>query len=238
MKYFKFAQISEETGISWAIEQPLSGPSNPDLPGLTNIIQLDTNRVYYLGQVDDSAQEDPNNHIWELTTAEYAQELKDHVQHNINQRLDSIYLEEIDFRNALFNKYHETASVAGIYKYEQAKELIADNTATATEIRAEATARGIDPVTLANRIVTNHEDFRAKEAKVAGIRGMMYDRLTNFTFDLDNPDTSYQDFISEEKIGTRTENELNPETGELEDVEVDIMVNKYTLNISARFEKE
>jgi hypothetical protein len=26
MKYFKFAQISQDTGISWAIAQPVSGP--------------------------------------------------------------------------------------------------------------------------------------------------------------------------------------------------------------------
>lgn len=234
MKYFKFAQISAETGISWAIEQPLSGPSYPSLPGLTNIIQLDYNRLYYLGEVDDIAEEDPDNHIWELTLEEYANELNTHIQLNINKKLDRIYDEEKDFRKAILGKYDNTASIAGIYKYEQAKAYLADGTA-APDIEVEANLRGVNVATMSQRIITNHEAFRLKEAKIAGIRGLVYDRLNSFEFNMSDPKASYEEFISQEKIGTRIEMQFDPETGGDVETEVDVVVGKYELAISTRY---
>ena len=78
MKYFKFAQISQDTGISWAIAQPVSGPSWPEITGLniSTSIQLSHNPIYYIAQVDDTAVANPDNHIFELTTGEYAEEIK------------------------------------------------------------------------------------------------------------------------------------------------------------------
>ena len=103
MKYFKFAQISQETGISWAIAQPISGPSYPDIPGLdaSSLVQLAYNSTYYVGPVDDGAVADPDNHIFEITAAEYAQELKQHVIHQLNKEKDSIYQEEYSFRSSI-----------------------------------------------------------------------------------------------------------------------------------------
>lgn len=235
MKYFKFTQISAESGISWMIEQPRSGPSLPFtiLPGLTNVTQLSYDPAYYVGEADDSAQANPDNFMFEITAQERAEELQKHIEHLRQQRLDKIYAEEKEFRGAIFSKYDESASVAGVYKYEEAKSLVADNTASAVTVRQEATLRGLDPVVLAQRIITNHEDYRSKEAKIAGIRGLIFDRLTGFTFDLQNPDASVQEFFLEEKIGERTENRFVE--GVITEVTVDVMVGKYEHAIGTRY---
>jgi len=236
MKYFKFAQISQDTGISWAIAQPVSGPSFPEIPGLEQSlsIQLSHNSTYYIAQVNDSAVANPDNHIFELTAGEYAEELKQHVMYQLDKEKDSIYQEEYNFRNSIFSKYHDTASTAGIYKYEQAKALVADATAAAIDVRAEATARGVAPAIMANRIITNHEDFRAKEAKIAGIRGKIFDRVSAYEFNLDDADASYAEFLTEEIIGTVTRNEM--ENMQMVEKMVDIKVRKYQLALGTRFQ--
>ena len=236
MKYFKLTQISAETGISWAIAQPISGPSFPDIPGLdaSSLVQLAHSSTYYIGLVDDAAVANPDNHIFELTAAEYAQELKQHVMYQLDKEKDSIYQEEYNFRSSIFSKYHDTASTAGIYKYEQAKALVADSTAAAPEVRAEATARGVEPGVLATRIITNHEDFRTKEAKIAGIRGKVLDRIGAYVFNLDNADASYTEFLTEEVIGTVTRNVM--EDGNMVEKVIDIKVRKYQLSLGARFQ--
>ena len=238
MKYFKLAQISKETGISWAIAQPVSGPSWPDIPGLdaSSSIQLSHSPIYYICKVDDEDVADPDNHIFELTNEQYASELKDHVMHQLNSEKDSIYKEEYDFRESVFSKYHDTASIAGIYKYEQAKSLLNDPLVSAPEVRAEASARGVDVVEVANRIIANHESFRTKEAKIAGIRGKILDRLTNYQFDLTNPDASLNEFLSTEVIGTDTYKEF--ENGKMIDKVVDVVVSKYKLALQLRYRYE
>ncbi len=238
MKYFKFAQISQDTGISWAIAQPVSGPSWPDLPGLdlSTSVQLANNSTYYIAQVDDTAVANPDNHIFELTAGEYAEELKQHVMYQLNKEKDSIYQEEYNFRSAIFSKYHDTASTAGIYKYEQAKALVADATAAAPDVRAEATARGIAPAVMAARIITNHEDFRAKEAKIAGIRGKIFDRVNGYEFNLEDAGGSYTEFLTEEVIGTRTERVF--EDNKMVDKVIDVKVRKYQLSLGTRFQYE
>jgi hypothetical protein len=238
MKYFKFTQISQDTGISWAIAQPVSGPSYPDIPGLdlNSSIQLVHSPIYFIAKVADEAVANPENHFFDLTLEEYAEELKQHVLFHLNQEKESIYQEEYNFRTSIFSKYHDTASIAGVYKYEQAKELISDDEADAVEIRAEAAARGIDPVAMANRIIENHESFRAKEAKIAGIRGKILDRLEEYQFDLEDPDTSYAEFRTEEVIGERVETVF--EDGEKVEKTVDVKVGKYVLALDTRFQYE
>ena len=235
MKYFKFTQISEETGISWAIDQPVSGPSMPSLPGLTNVIQLNYDNLYYIGEVSDEATPNPENYCFEITAEQRAEELKKIVDVEISRRIDRIYQEEKEFRQAIFSKYDESATIAGIYKYQEAKELIADSQATAPSVRQEATVRGLDVMVLANRIVTNHEAFKSKEAKIAGIRGKIQDRLNNFVFDLNNADVSFNEFYTREKIGTVTRNEM--ENGVMVEKEVDVMVGKYDLAFGERYKQ-
>jgi hypothetical protein len=238
MKYFKFAQISADTGISWAIEQPITGPSWPEIPGLeaSNAIQLSKNPIYYVATVGNAANPDAENHIFQLTFEEYAKEIEEHVMFRINEEKTRIYESENNFRKSIFNKYHDTATVAGIYKYEQAKALVADADADAPDVRVEATSRGIDVITLANRIVENHESFRNKESKIAGIRGKILDRLNSYEFDLSDPQGSYDEFMSEEVIGT----EIRPSSAVLGTgaVEVDVKVRKYHLALDTRFKYE
>jgi hypothetical protein len=238
MKYFKFAKISRETGISWAIKQPISGPSWPEITGLdlNNSIQLSYNPTYYIAPVGNKAKDNPENHIFELTTEEYANELKRHVEYILNQEKDSIYQEEFNFRQSIFSKYHDTATAAGIYKYQQAKAFVEDESTDVPDLIVEAQARGLEVITLANRIIENHEAFRNKEAKIAGIRGKILDRLNGYTFDLENPNASYEEFLSEEVIGTSTENVY--EDGEMIEKEVDVKVRKYQLSLGTRFQYE
>jgi hypothetical protein len=238
MKYFKFAQISADTGISWAIAQPVSGPSWPIIPDLdlNTTVQLSHTPIYYLAKVSDQATPNPANHIFELTLAEYAEELKQHVMYQLNQEKESIYQQEYDFRNSIFSKYHDTASIAGIYKYEQAKAVLLDPAAEAPEVRAEALARGSSVEVMAERIITNHELFRAKEAKIAGIRGRIQDRLNGYEFDLMDPDASYAEYLTEEVVGTRMSMEF--ENGEMVEKQVTVTVRKYSLSLPTRFEYE
>lgn len=239
MKYFKFTQISKETGISWAIAQPISGPSWPDLPLLNpnEMTQLSHDPTYYIAKVSDDAVANPENHMFELSFEEYAEELKKHAYHHVlSNQLSEIYNNENDFRNKVFGKYHDTASVAGIYKYEQAKALLADENASAIEVRAEATARGVSPVVMANRIIENHEAFRTKEAKIAGIRGKILDRINSFVFNLEQPEESLAEVLSTEIVGTRTDTVF--ENGEMVDKEVNVTVGKYHLAIETRFRYE
>lgn len=238
MKYFKFTQISQETGISWAIKQPRSGPSYPDIPGLdlNSAVQLAHAPVYYLAKVADEAEANTENHFFELTKEEYAEELKQHVMFHINQEKETVYSQEFDFRNSVFNKYHDTASIAGIYKYEQAKELLSDENAAAPDVRSEAQLRNVNVMTMANRIIENHESFRAKESKIAGIRGRILDRLESYEFDMENPDDSYAEFLTEDVIGTTMGMEF--ENGEMVEKEIDVKVRKYTLSLGARFQYE
>ena len=235
MKYFKFAQISEETGISWAIAQPVSGPSWPNISGLdlTTSIQLAHSPIYYLAQVDDAAVANPDNHIFELSFEEYALEIKNHVMHQLNSEKESIYAQEQSFRDSTFSKYHDTASLAGIYKYQQAKDLLVDNSAAAPDVRNEASIRGVDPVILASKIIQNHESFRQQEIKIAGIRGKIWDRLNSYQFNLTNPFESLDEFMSTEVLGTEIRKEF--ENGETVDKTVDITVRKYLLSLDTRF---
>jgi hypothetical protein len=280
MKYLKFTQIDAETGISWAIRQPKTGPSWPNIPGLGSnpVIQLAHSPVYYVTKIDEDAvnaqqisewearvaarieegnepfqegdfipqefrqpdpvvfESNPDNHFFVLTFEEYANELQAHVMVQINNEKNSLYNQENEFRNSIFTPYHDTATVAGIYKYEQAKAFIADSNATATEVRAEATARGVDVTTMANRIIQNHENFRTKEAKIAGIRGKIQDRLNAFTFDLTDPEASLTEYNSQEVIATVTRNVL--EDGEMVERDVDVTTHKYSLALPARYEHE
>jgi len=238
MKYFKFAQISAESGISWVIEQPVSGPSFPDqLTGLSFVINYEPEPPYYLGAADDSATATPENYIFEITQSEFANYLKTLVNKWVVEYKEEAYTDEKGLRDQLFKKYHDTASLAGIYKYEQAKLLVADSTAPAVDIRAEAAVRGCTPLALAQLIITNHEEFRDKEAKISGLRGMIIDRLTNFVFNESDPVASYREFTSNEAIGTTIVKQYNPTLNIEEDVEEDYLVGKYRSMLGQRYDK-
>lgn len=232
MKYFKFAQVSVDTGISWVIAQPVTGPKMPDLPGLNVVAQLSHDKDFYVGTVDDSATQNPDNYIFEITFEQYGKELKDHINHTLGMWKNEMVQDEKAIRAGILGKYHETASLAGIYKYEQAKALIADANAEASDVRAEATLRGITPVALANRIITNHESFRATERKIAGVRGKITDRMEAFVFNDSDPVASFNEFFSEETIGTTQVPDLSQGGVVMKDI--DVKVGKYHPSLSLR----
>jgi hypothetical protein len=230
MKYFKFTQISEESGKSWLIEQPISGPSLPIIliPGLGYTVRIDQD--YWVGTADDTAVADPDNYIFEITKEEYSEFVKRDILHVIALSKNNIYQEERQLRDTVFSTYHETATTAGIYKYEQAKALILDANAAAPDVRLEAETRGVAVAVMAQRIITNHEDFRAKDAKISGIRGKMLDRYNSYVFNSDDPVAMFEDYLSREQIG---EERMNPdnENSELRPV----YINKYALDFATRY---
>lgn len=232
MKYFKFSQVSVDTGISWIIAQPVSGPKYPDLPGLNVFAQLEHAKGFFIGTADDSAEADPKNYIFEITAEQYGKEIQDHINATLGLWKSEMEQDEKAIRASMLGKYHETASLAGIYKYEQAKALVADSTASAPDVRAEATLRGADPVVLANRIITNHENFRALESKIAGVRGKITDRMENYEFDATDPIASFNEFFSSEKVGSIKVKDLSQDG--LVEKDMDIMVGKYHPSLSTR----
>ena len=92
MKYFKFAQISEETGISWAIAQPSSGPSYPKIPGLNLnlVVQLSQSPIYYVANVADNAVLVYDNVDFTVSLTNDVQEFDVGVQEYFNYEIDLI----------------------------------------------------------------------------------------------------------------------------------------------------
>ena len=86
------------------------------------------------------------------------------------------------FRQLVFGKYDDTATSSGIYKYNEAIKFLADGTPS-LDITTEASVREVTETEIAEKIVVNHEAFRVKEAKIAGLRGKILDRLDAYTFD-------------------------------------------------------
>jgi hypothetical protein len=228
MKLFKFRQVDAKTGISVVLEKPREGPTNPTLPGLEVI--FDFNNFIY-ANVNNTATPDPENYIFEITE----EELTADVQAKTNQYLEmyktNAYSEEIELRNQVFGKYHDTATSSGIYKYQEALNFLADGTPSA-DITTEATVRGVSETEIAERIVTNHEAFRTKEAQIAGLRGKVLDRLDAYEFDATDAIGSWKELMErQEVIGQR---EPSGAGGQTEDL--DVKVGYYTPSLSIRWE--
>jgi hypothetical protein len=211
--YIKFHQVDALTGISIKLQPTIEGPTFPAIDGLELIAPSIDFDLWY-ATVPDTYKPDKANLIFKITKAELAQELSNKIDILKQNQLTTLYQEEIDLRNSLFSKYHETALLAGIYKYDQAKALVTDGTPSPI-IDIEADIRGITSVELANKIIANHEAFRDTSAKLAGLRGKIADRLNGFVFDMNDPIVSSNVFEQQEEvIGTKEEN------GETKDVEV------------------
>lgn len=235
MKYFKLTQVDSVTGISVNRETSKEGPKFPDIPGLNVLLQDNINSCFYYATVDETAEPDPENQCWELTLAEFAAAIKVCLDKELGLAKEAVYEEERGLRRVyLVGKYDDTASVAGIYKYEQAKALLADPTASAPDIAAEATVRGVTPAVLAARVVQHHESFRAKEALIAGLRGKQLDKMNAFQFNAADPWGSWQEFMRTEVIGTREQQVF--ENGQMVTKQVDVTVRYYGPELGSRYE--
>ena len=119
------------------------------------------------------------------------------------------YEKELDLRNQELGTYADSvyASASG-YKYDAAVAIISSATPNAG-LTTEAFYRGPTVGTLAAKIKTNHEAYIEKEAKISGVRGLMYDRIDGILAGIDTSTVakaleSYAGIHTEEKVGTRT----------------------------------
>lgn len=235
MKYFKFTQVDAATGISVNQETPKEGPRNPDVTGLEVLFQDQINTCFFYGQSSSTrAKANPENQCYQITLAELAEAVSINIAHLNERNKIAVYEEEKALRRThLVGKYDETAAVAGIYKYEQAKAYLADPTAAAPALDAEALHRGTTTAALAQRIVDRHEEFRAKEAKIAGLRGKQLDRMEAFTFDAADPIASWTEFNKVETIGTQKRQVF--EDGQTVEKDVPIEARYYGPELGARY---
>ena len=229
MKLFKFRQVDAKTGISVAIEKPREGPTNPSLPGLVEIFDQYNNYKY--AHVDDSAVADPENFIFEITEAELTADVQGKVNDTLAYWKDLGYKNEKELRQLVFGKYDDTATSSGIYKYHEALKFLEDGTPS-LDITTEAEVRGVTETEIAERIVENHEAFRVKEAKIAGLRGRILDRLDAYIFDDTDPLGSWDELVKRmEVIGQR---EPGPNPGP--DPDLDVKVGYYYPELALRWQ--
>ena len=233
MKIFKFRQVDAKTGISVAIERPKEGPTNPSLPGLTEIFDQYNNYKY--AHVDDDAVADPENFIFEITEAELTADVQGKVNEYLASWKTQVYQNEKDLRQQVFGKYDDTATSSGIYKYNEAVKFLADGTPS-LDITTEASVRGVTETEIAEKIVQNHEAFRVKEAKIAGLRGKIIDRLDAYTFDETDALGSWDELVKrEEVIGQREPNEIGGVPGGVEE-DLDVKVGYYSPELALRWQ--
>ena len=205
-KNIKWIKVDSVTGVSEAITQPTNGAVNPNLSGLTETFDWGQ---YRYGTVDDSVSADDSNHIHEISDAEWITDITGKIDEFVRTWKVDIYEQEIDLRKKELGTYADSvyASASG-YKYDAATAFISSATPNAG-LTTEAFYRGTTVSTLANKIKTNHEAYITKEAKIAGIRGLLYDRIDGIIAGIDTSTVakaleSYAGIHTEEKIGTRT----------------------------------
>jgi hypothetical protein len=231
MKIFKFRQVDAKTGISVAIERPKEGPTNPSLPGLTEI--FDTYNNYKYANVSNSAVADPDNFIFEITETELTADVQGKVDDVLAAWKAQVYQNEKELRQLVFGKYDDTATSSGIYKYNEALKFLADGTPS-LDITTEASVREVTETEIAEKIVVNHEAFRVKEAKIAGLRGKILDRLDAYTFDATDALGSWDELVKRmEVIGQR---EPGPNPGPGPEPDLDVKVGYYSPELALRWE--
>ena len=202
-KNIKWMKVDSVTGISHMVALSENGLTDPDLSGLTSG-GFDWNDFEY-GTCDDSVTADPSNFIIEITDEQWISDIQEKANYQLGCWKAEIYKAEKDLRNEQLGTYGESAYAAGAgYKYDAAVEFLNNGTANAG-LTTEANIRGISVTALATKIKNNHEDFVDKEAKIAGIRGMMTDRLDSVAINTTSVTTalnSYAGIHTDEIIAT------------------------------------
>ena len=204
-KNIKWIKVDSVTGVSEAITKPINGATNPNLSGLVQ--QFDWGQYKY-GTADDSVSTDDSNHIHEISDAEYITDISGKIAEFVREWKVVVYEKEIEIRKQQLGTYADSvyASASG-YKYDAAVAFISSATPNAG-LTTEAFYRGTTVSTLANKIKTNHEAYITKEAKIAGIRGLLYDRIDGIMAGIDTSTVakaleSYAGIHTEEKVGER-----------------------------------
>ena len=204
-KNIKWIKVDSVTGVSEATTKATNGAVNPNLSGLSQTFDWGQ---YKYGTADDSVTVDPSNHIQEITDAEWITDITGKIDEFIREWKVVVYENEVKLRERELGTYADSvyASASG-YKYDAAVAFISSATPNAG-LTTEAFYRGTTVGTLAAKIKTNHEAYITKEAKIAGLRGMMYDRIDGILAGIDTSTVakaleSYAGIHTSEKIGTR-----------------------------------
>ena len=204
-KNIKWIKVDSLTGVSEAATPPKNGAINPNLSGLTETFDWGQ---YKYGTADDSVSTDDSNFIHEITDGEWIADIKGKIEEFVREWKTVVYEQELDLRKAQLGTYADSvyASASG-YKYDAAVAFISSATPNAG-LTTEAFYRGTTVGTLAAKIKTNHQAYITKEAKIAGLRGMMYDRIDGILAGIDTSTVakaleSYAGIHTSEKIGTR-----------------------------------
>ena len=204
-KNIKWIKVDSVTGVSEAITKPTNGAANPNLSGLTE--QFDWGQYKY-GTADDSVTVDPSNHIHEITDGEWIADIKGKIDEFVRTWKTVVYEQELDLRKKELGTYADSVYASGAgYKYDAAVAFISSATANAG-LTTEAFYRGTTVSTLANKIKTNHEAYITKDAKISGLRGLLFDRIDGILAGIDTSTvakalTSYAGIHTSEKVGTR-----------------------------------
>jgi len=205
-KNIKWIKVDSVTGVSEATTKATNGTGNPNLSGLTQTFDWGQ---YQYGTADDSVTVDPSNHIHEITDGEWIADIKGKIEEFVREWKTVVYKQEIDLRKRELGTYADSvyASASG-YKYDAAVAFISSATANAG-LTTEAFYRGTTVGTLAAKIKTNHEAYITKEAKIAGIRGLLFDRIDGILAGIDTSTVakaleSHAGIHTNEKIGTRS----------------------------------
>ena len=205
-KNIKWIKVDSVTGVSEANAKATNGSVNPNLSGLTE--QFDWGQYKY-GTADDSVSTDDSNHIHEITDAEWITDITGKIDEHVRTWKTVVYEKEIDLRKKELGTYADSvyASASG-YKYEAATAFISSATPNAG-LTTEAFYRGTTVGTLAAKIKTKHEAYITKEAKISGVRGLLYDRIDGILAGIDTSTVakaleSYAGIHTTEKIGERT----------------------------------
>ena len=208
-KNIKWIKVDSVTGVSEATTRAKNGAVNPNLSGLTETFDWGQ---YKYGTADDSVTGNPSNHIHEITDGEWIADIKGKIEEFVRTWKTVVYEQEIDLRKRELGTYADSvyASSSG-YKYDAAVAFISSATPNAG-LTTEAFYRGTTVGTLAAKIKTNHEAYITKEAKIAGLRGMISDRIDGILAGIDTSTVakaleSLAGIHTSEKIGTDSESE-------------------------------
>ena len=179
---------------------------NPNLSGLQE--QFDWGQYHY-GTADDSVSTDDSNHIHEITDAEWISDITGKIQEFVREWKVVVYEQELDLRKKELGTYADSvyASASG-YKYDAAVAFISSATPNAG-LTTEAFYRGTTVNTVATKIKANHEAYITKDAKISGLRGLLYDRIDGILAGIDTSTVakaleSYAGIHTSEKVGERT----------------------------------
>ena len=233
MKYVKFYPVDAKTGISILKEESKNGPILPTIPGLDNLC-VDYYCEWYYGLASDDFVADPDNKIFELTEEEYYEELSNKMELLKKDAINRLYEDEKELREKKLAPYHDTATIAGVQKYQEAKKYVDEGVASEF-LTTESEMRGIPVQELCEKIIEKYENFRLLDAKISGLRGKILDRINSFSLDPDNIWESHQEW--EERKETLVESRIpTEEYTEPFAVGTPEIVRYYSINLYGRYE--